>query len=444
MADSKVSGLTAATSLGGSDLLYLVQSNTSKKITVANFFSNASNVKLSGNINIGGTPQSLGSPGLISLTTPITHLSVDSSGGILQLPEGTNGQIKILTLISSSGGTYTVNPTHLASSANVKFNSVGDTSILLFTQNKWYVIGQFDANSLPSVNYVNGFTGNVTLTTANVNESGNLYFTNSRAINSLTAGSGVSISANGLITSTATGAVSSVNGQTGAVVLTTANVNESGNLYYSDQRVYSNVSLIGFLTSSNLVGYTTNSQLADYVTISSFNTKANVADLNTSNVSEGSNLYFSNSRVYDNVVSLGYATQANVNAALTDLSSSNTATFKRVTEIFSSISDANSVVVHDCSNGHIFNHSSIDNNFTVNLINLDLPSGEATSISLILNQGANAYVANALQINGVNQSIKWQANTQPTGNINAVDIETFSVFNVSGTYTVLGQLTTFG
>ena len=68
MADSKVSELTSATSAGGSDVLYLVQSNTSKKITVANFLGNAGNVTLTGNINIGGTPQSLGAPGIISLT----------------------------------------------------------------------------------------------------------------------------------------------------------------------------------------------------------------------------------------------------------------------------------------------------------------------------------------------------------------------------------------
>jgi uncharacterized protein YjbI with pentapeptide repeats len=41
MADNKLSQLTAASSAAASDLLYLVQSSTSKRITVSNLFSSA-------------------------------------------------------------------------------------------------------------------------------------------------------------------------------------------------------------------------------------------------------------------------------------------------------------------------------------------------------------------------------------------------------------------
>lgn len=141
MADSKVSALTAATSVGGSDTLYLVQSSTSKKVTAATLFANAGNVTLQGNINIGGTPQALASPGIISLTTPITHLTVDASGGALQLPQGTNGQMKYVVLTTASGGTYTINYANVAGNGNVRFDSVGDTATLLYTNSKWYVVG---------------------------------------------------------------------------------------------------------------------------------------------------------------------------------------------------------------------------------------------------------------------------------------------------------------
>jgi hypothetical protein len=141
MADSKVSALTSATSVGGSDVLYLIQSNTSKKVTAGTLFANAGNVTLSGNINIGGTPQTLSSPGLISLNTPITHLTADATGGALQLPQGTNGQVKILMLVSTAGGSYTINNANVAASGNVRFDNSGDTAQLLYTNNKWYVIG---------------------------------------------------------------------------------------------------------------------------------------------------------------------------------------------------------------------------------------------------------------------------------------------------------------
>ena len=55
------------------------------------------------------------------------------------------------------------------------------------------------------VTSVGGLIGNVNLTTANIGEQTNLYFTNTRAVSAITAGAGMSIAANGRITSTATG-----------------------------------------------------------------------------------------------------------------------------------------------------------------------------------------------------------------------------------------------
>ena len=72
----------------------------------------------------------------------------------------------------------------------------------------------------------------------------------------------------------ATGAVSNAqlaSGITSSGILTTANVSEVTNLYYTNARVWANVSPTLAL-------------------------KANVADLTTSNVSEGSHLYFTNAR----------------------------------------------------------------------------------------------------------------------------------------------------
>jgi hypothetical protein len=140
MADSKVSELTAATSVGGSDLLYLVQSNTSKKITAANFFGNAGNVVLKGNVNLDSSVQLLSAPGIIDLNKQVTHLRVDASNGTLVIPAGTDSQLKVIVMIGSSGGSYTIS-SNIANSANVIFNTVGDTATLLYTNSKWYMIG---------------------------------------------------------------------------------------------------------------------------------------------------------------------------------------------------------------------------------------------------------------------------------------------------------------
>lgn len=138
MADSKVSELTAASSAGGSDVLYIVQSNTSKKITIANLFGSAANPTFSGNIKVTGK-QTLAAAGIVNVTSPITNLVGDGSGGDCSIPTGDTGQIKIINYISGTG-TYNLTG-NIAGNANVQYNNVGDTSTLFYDNNKWFVIG---------------------------------------------------------------------------------------------------------------------------------------------------------------------------------------------------------------------------------------------------------------------------------------------------------------
>ena len=112
---------------------------------------------------------------------------------------------------------------------------------------------------------------------------------------------------------------------------------------------------------------------------------------------------------------------------------------------FGTKTGATGVVVHDAVSTSMWVHSSISANFTANFTNLTLAAGTATNITLVLNQGATAYICNALQIGGVAQTIKWQGSSSaPTGNSNKTDVMSFSILNVAGTYTVLGQLVSFG
>jgi len=77
--------------------------------------------------------------------------------------------------------------------------------------------------------------------------------------------------------------VVSVNGVDGTVVLTTANINEQTNLYFSNARAYANI-VVEYGAAANTY---VNNRLE---------TKANVSDLTTANVLEVTNLYFTNAR----------------------------------------------------------------------------------------------------------------------------------------------------
>lgn len=139
MADTKVSELTSATSVGGSDVFYVVQSNTSKKVTAATLFANAGNTILKGTTTLNGV-QILATPGIIDTTKHITQFSSDAAGGSVSLPAGSDGQLKVLVMTATAGGAYTV-VGNVANSANIVFNAIGDTATLLYTNNKWFMIG---------------------------------------------------------------------------------------------------------------------------------------------------------------------------------------------------------------------------------------------------------------------------------------------------------------
>jgi hypothetical protein len=114
-----------------------------------------------------------------------------------------------------------------------------------------------------------------------------------------------------------------------------------------------------------------------------------------------------------------------------------------VHEKFQALVDATGTVTHDCSNGHVFYHTSPDANWTANFANLNLSTSYVTAVSLVIVQGATGYYPNAVQIGGVGQTINWQGNTTPIASSSRTDVVTFSILNNSGTYTVLGQLTGF-
>jgi hypothetical protein len=156
-----------------------------------------------------------------------------------------------------------------------------------------------------NVTSVNELTGDITLTTANIPESGNLYFTNSRAIYALTAGNGVNITANGMITVFGAGVggnVTSVNELTGDITLTTSNINEGTNLYFTNTRaIGAFVAGPGIIISANgylqaNVGSGGESNIIYTSNVTSVNGANGDVVLTTANIAEDGNLYFTNSR----------------------------------------------------------------------------------------------------------------------------------------------------
>jgi len=274
-------------------------------------------------------------------------------------------------------------------------SSIGNftTSNLAEGNNSYYTNARVYANVIGLLNLKANV---IDLTTANIIESANsLYYTNARVRSAFSAGANITIDANGVISSTG----GSGGGGTGTVTganLTTSNVVELGsNLYYSNTRVYSNV--IGLFTN--------------YATVANLSLRANVGDLSTANVSESaSNLYYTNARVYANVILI-----LNTKANLTQLTTAN------VAESTSNLYYTNARVYSNVI-GLFANYATVAN------LNLRANIADLTTANVI-EAGSNIYYTNARVYSNV---ISLLSNYATVANLNLrANITDLTTANVS-------------
>ena len=209
---------------------------------------------------------------------------------------------------------------------NIKAGNI-TTNTLIVNGFEFFSNNDISVNRITSNIWTNLYTSNV------IETASNLYYTNVRVYSNvisllptytgninacsitaslITGGSGGSITGANLITTNIISATTWTGLYAANVAgLTTSNVAEVDNLYYTNARVYANV--IGLLDN--------------YTTTTNTVLKANISDLTTSNIVEGNNLYYTNARVHANVIGLldNYATAANLTlkANVSDLTTSN-------------------------------------------------------------------------------------------------------------------------
>jgi hypothetical protein len=121
-----------------------------------------------------------------------------------------------------------------------------------------------------------------------------------------------------------------------------------------------------------------------------------------------------------------------------------TTTVQQIQEVGQTRTGATGTVTHDWTTGNIFYHSTMQANFTANIINVPTTADRAYTTTLILKQGTPGYYANALQVNSAPVSILWANATGPTGTATRTEIESFTLYYTASTWTAFGQLTTFG
>ena len=117
-------------------------------------------------------------------------------------------------------------------------------------------------------------------------------------------------------------------------------------------------------------------------------------------------------------------------------------------ETFETKNASTGTTIHDCTTNRLFYLTNLGTNFTPNFTNLNLSSGDATSVSLVVLQTSTARSVTGVQIASTTSGVSliWQGSiTAPSGNASRTEVFSFSIM-CTGTnaYTVLGMMTSFG
>ena len=113
-------------------------------------------------------------------------------------------------------------------------------------------------------------------------------------------------------------------------------------------------------------------------------------------------------------------------------------------ETYGNISNSGGNLTCNFNLGTIF-YAALTANVTANFTNVNAIASTVTGATIIVDQGATAYRVANVQVNGVNQTVRWVGAAIGTGTASNTDIMSFSLIHLGGAaYRVLGQISNYG
>ena len=211
---------------------------------------------------------------------------------------------------------------------------------------------------------------------------------------------------------------------------------------------YSNANVASYLTTQT---FYSNANVAGYLTTQTFYSNANVASYLVANPQAGT---YSNANVASYLVAnpqAGTYSNTNVSSYLSGgvttgnlTASGNVVQQSAYYERYGNVSNTGGNLTCNFNNGTVF-YANLSANVTANFTNVNAIASTVTGATVIVDQGATAYRVANVQVNGVNQTVKWVGATAGAGTASNTDVMSFSLINLGGgAYRVLGQISNYG
>jgi hypothetical protein len=143
-----------------------------------------------------------------------------------------------------------------------------------------------------------------------------------------------------------------------------------------------------------------------------------------------------------NNIAIGGSTAAA--GTFTDLTATGTTTLAEITEVLVPIASYGTSQSSAFANGGVFYVSGVTGNFTFNYTGVPTTTARTITLTLIIAQGGTAYVPTTLQVNSVGVTINYAGGITPSGRANKIDVASFFIYNVSGTFVAVGALSSYG
>jgi hypothetical protein len=202
---------------------------------------------------------------------------------------------------------------------------------------------------------------------------------------------------------------------------------------------YSNTNVAAYLTANPQPGTYSNTNVASFLTSASITTSGNISAARFTG--NGASL----TGLTATMVGLGSVTNESKATMFTSPTFTGTVTMQQAVELYSSPSISANAVTLNFTNGAIFALGSNASNITANFTNIPGIAGRTIATTLIITQGATAYIPSVVTINGgASATIRWQGGSVPSGTANRISIVSFTfVCTATNTWTVIGSLTDY-